>query len=199
MKFELNAQKRTLQGSGASRRLRAANKVPAIVYGGTSAPQSIELDHNTILLALRKEAFHASVLTLIVDGAAESVLLRDAQMHAYKPLVLHVDFQRVDPNQTIHQKVPLHFVNADIAPGVKLSGGNVSHVLNDIEVACLPKDLPEFIEVDLKDLAAGHSIHVSQLTLPAGVKAVVHGDDGVVALIQAKKGVAAAAEGETAA
>jgi len=199
MKFELNAQKRTLQGSGASRRLRAANKVPAIVYGGANAPQAIELDHNTILLALRKEAFHASVLTLIVDGAAESVLLRDAQMHAFKPLVLHVDFQRVDPNQTIHQKVPLHFVNADIAPGVKLSGGNVSHVLNDIEVACLPKDLPEFIEVDLKDLAAGHSIHVSQLALPAGVKAVVHGDDGVVALIQAKKGVAAAAEGETAA
>lgn len=199
MKFELNAQKRTLQGSGASRRLRAANKVPAIVYGGASAPQSIELDHNTILLALRKEAFHASVLTLIVDGAAESVLLRDAQMHAYKPLVLHVDFQRVDPNQTIHQKVPLHFVNADIAPGVKLSGGNVSHVLNEIEISCLPKDLPEFIEVDLKDLAAGHSIHVSQLALPAGVKAVVHGDDGVVALIQAKKGVATAAEGETAA
>ncbi|MBN9424414.1 MAG: 50S ribosomal protein L25/general stress protein Ctc [Candidatus Accumulibacter sp. 66-26] len=199
MKFELNAQKRTLQGSGASRRLRAANKVPAIVYGGANAPQSIELDHNTILLALRKEAFHASVLTLIVDGAAESVLLRDAQMHAYKPLVLHVDFQRVDPNQPIHQKVPLHFVNADIAPGVKLSGGNVSHVMNEIEIACLPKDLPEFIEVDLKDLAAGHSIHVSQLTLPAGVKAVVHGDDGVVALIQAKKGAAAATEGETAA
>ena len=199
MKFELNAQKRTLQGSGASRRLRAANKVPAIVYGGANAPQSIELDHNTILLALRKEAFHASVLTLIVDGAAESVLLRDAQMHAYKPLVLHVDFQRVDPNQPIHQKVPLHFVNADIAPGVKLSGGNVSHVMNEIEIACLPKDLPEFIEVDLKDLGAGHSIHVSQLTLPAGVKAVVHGDDGVVALIQAKKGAAAATEGETAA
>ena len=199
MKFELNAQKRTLQGSGASRRLRAANKVPAIVYGGAAAPLAIELDHNTILLALRKEAFHASVLTLVVDGAGESVLLRDVQMHAYKPLVLHVDFQRVDPNQTIHQKVPLHFVNADIAPGVKLSGGNVSHVMNEIEISCLPKDLPEFIEVDLKDLAAGHSIHVSQLTLPAGVKAVVHGDDGVVALIQAKKGVAAAAEGETAA
>lgn len=199
MKFELNAQKRTLQGSGASRRLRAANKVPAIVYGGAAAPLAIELDHNTILLALRKEAFHASVLTLVVDGAGESVLLRDVQMHAYKPLVLHVDFQRVDPNQTIHQKVPLHFVNADIAPGVKLSGGNVSHVMNEIEISCLPKDLPEFIEVDLKDLAAGHSIHVSQLTLPAGVKAVVHGDDGVVALIQAKKGAAAATEGEAAA
>jgi large subunit ribosomal protein L25 len=197
MKFEINAQKRTVQGSGASRRLRRASKVPAIVYGGAAAPQAIELDHNTILLSLKKEAFHSSVLTLNIDGTAEAVLLRDAQVHPYKAQVLHVDFQRVDPNQPIHQKVPLHFINADVAPGVKLSGGSVSHVMNEIDVACLPKDLPEFIEVDLKDLAAGQSIHVSQLALPAGVKAVVHGDDGVVALIQAKKG-AAASEGESA-
>lgn len=200
MKFELNAQKRTVQGSGASRRLRRANLVPAIVYGGTAAPLAIELDHNQILLSLRKEAFHSSVLTLIVDGAAEPVLLRDAQVHPYKPLVLHVDFQRVDANQKIHQKVPLHFINADLAPGVKLSGGNVSHVLNEIEVACLPKDLPEFIEVDLQNLAAGQSIHVSQLVFPAGVAPLTHGDDGVVALIQQKKGAAAATtEGEAAA
>ena len=195
MKFELNAQKRTLQGSGASRRLRHANKVPAIVYGGTAAPLSIQLDHNQILLSLKKEAFHSSVLTLNIDGATETVLLRDAQVHPYKALVLHCDFQRVDTTHAIHQKVPLHFINADIAPGVKLTGGNISHVMGEIEVTCLPQDLPAFIEVDLKDLAAGQSIHVSQLTFPAGVKPVVHGDDGVVALIQVKRG-AAAAEGE---
>ena len=199
MKFELNAQKRTLQGSGASRRLRHANKVPAIVYGGTAAPLSIQLDHNQILLSLKKEAFHSSVLTLNIDGATETVLLRDAQVHPYKALVLHCDFQRVDTTHAIHQKVPLHFINADLAPGVKLTGGNVSHVMGEIEVSCLPKDLPAFIEVDLKNLAAGQSIHVSQLTFPAGVKPVVHGDDGVVALIQAKRGSGdAAAEGEAA-
>jgi large subunit ribosomal protein L25 len=159
---------------------------------------SIQLDHNQILLSLRKEAFHSSVLTLNIDGAAETVLLRDAQVHPYKALVLHCDFQRVDATHAIHQKVPLHFINADQAPGVKLTGGNVSHVMGEIEVTCLPQDLPAFIEVDLKDLAAGQSIHVSQLTFPAGVKPVVHGDDGVVALIQVKRGSAdAAAEGET--
>ncbi|MFZ2854841.1 MAG: 50S ribosomal protein L25/general stress protein Ctc [Rhodocyclaceae bacterium] len=199
MKFELNAQKRTVQGSGASRRLRHANKVPAIVYGGTAGPLSIQLEHNQILLSLKKEGFHSSVLTLNIDGAVETVLLRDAQVHPYKALVLHCDFLRVDTTHEIHQKVPLHFINGDQAPGVKLTGGNISHVMGEIEVSCLPQDLPAFIEVDLKDLAAGHSIHVSQLAFPAGVKPVVHGDDGVVALIQAKKGTAAAAEGETAA
>ncbi len=198
MKFELIAQKRTLQGSGASRRLRHANKVPAIVYGGTAAPMSIELDHNQILLSLKKEAFHSSVLTLNIDGVTESVLLRDSQVHPYKALVLHCDFQRVDTTHVVHQKVPLHFINADIAPGVKLSGGNVSHVMGEIDVSCLPQDLPAFIEVDLKDLAVGQSIHVSQLTFPAGVKPVVHGDDNVVAAIQAKKGGGDAAEGEAA-
>jgi large subunit ribosomal protein L25 len=199
MTFELIAQKRMLQGSGASRRLRRANKVPAIVYGGSTAPMAIELDHNTILLNLRKEAFHSTVLTLNIDGTPETVLLRDSQVHPYKPLVLHCDFQRVDTTHAVHQKVPLHFINADIAPGVKLSGGNVSHVMGEIEVTCLPQDLPAFIEVDLKDLQAGQSIHVSQLTFPAGVKPVVHGDDHVVAAIQLKKGGGdAAAEGEEA-
>ena len=200
MKFELTAQKRTVQGSGASRRLRHANKVPAIVYGGTAAPMSIQLEHNQILLSLKKEGFHSSVLTLNIDGATETVLLRDAQVHPYKALVLHCDFLRVDTTHEIHQKVPLHFINADLAPGVKLTGGNISHVMGEIEVSCLPQDLPAFIEVDLKDLAAGQSIHVSQLAFPAGVKPVVHGDDGVVALIQVKRGSAdaAAAEGEAA-
>lgn len=198
MKFELNASKRELQGSGASRRLRRANKVPGIIYGGTAAPALIELDHNEILLALRKEAFHSSVLTIKLDGAVETVLLRDSQVHPYKPLVLHVDFLRVDATHAIHQKVPLHFINADIAVGVKIGGGLVSHAMNDIDVACLPQDLPVFIEVDLKDLDGGQTLHVSQLSYPKGVKPVMHGDDDpVVVAITVKK--AAAAEGEEAA
>ena len=198
MKFELNAQKRELQGSGASRRLRRANKVPGIIYGGTAAPALIELDHNDILLALRKEAFHSSVLSLNINGTVETVLLRDSQMHPYKPLVLHVDFLRVDATHAIHQKVPLHFVNADIAVGVKLSGGVVSHAMNEVDVACMPQDLPAFIEVDLKDLEGGQTLHVSQLSYPKGVKPVMHGeDDPVVVAITVKK--AAAAEGEEAA
>ena len=202
MKFELNAQKRTLQGSGASRRLRHADKVPGIIYGGTAAPLMIELPHNELLLALRKEAFHASVLTINVDGKAETVLLRDSQMHAYRPLVLHVDFLRIDATHAIHQKVPLHFTHAEDAPGVKLSGGNVSPAMVEVEVSCLPKDLPSFIEVDLSKLEAGHSIHVSQIVFPAGVTPIVHGsDDAVVVSISVKKAVAAeeGAEGEAAA
>ena len=189
MKFELNASKRELQGSGASRRLRRANKVPGIIYGGTAAPALIELDHNDILLALRKEAFHSSVLSLNINGTVETVLLRDSQMHPYKPLVLHVDFLRVDATHAIHQKVPLHFVNTDIAVGVKLSGGVVSHAMNEVDVACMPQDLPAFIEVDLKDLEGGQTLHVSQLSYPKGVKPVMHGeDDPVVVSIVGKGG-----------
>ena len=201
MKFELNVQKRTVQGTGASRRLRHANKVPGIIYGGTTAPTLIELDHNALLLALRKEAFHASVLTLKVDDVVETVLLRDSHMHPYKPLVLHVDFLRVDTTHAIHQKVPLHFINAELAPGVKLSGGIVSPAMNDIDVSCLPQDLPAFIEVDLQTLEAGQTIHASQIVFPKGVKAAGHGsDDAVVVSIVVKKAEAAeSAEGEAAA
>jgi large subunit ribosomal protein L25 len=203
MSFQLEARQRTLQGSGASRRLRRANRVPAIVYGGSAAPLLIDLDHNEILLNLRKEAFHASVLTLKVDGRVQSVVLRDSQMHPWKPLVLHCDFQRVDAEHAIHQRVPLHFINAEIAPGVKIGGGKVSHALNDLEVVCLPQDLPAYIEVDLKDLDSGHALHVSQLVFPAGVKALVHGDeDPVVASIPARRSGGEdeeAAEGEAAA
>lgn len=197
MSFELNAQSRTLQGTSASRRLRRASKVPGIVYGGSAAPQSIELDHNTLLLSLKKEAFHSSVLTLNIDGKKEPVLLRDTQVHAYKPLVLHVDFQRVDAKQELHIKVPLHFLNAEEAPGVKLSGGHVNHVLTELDIACLPADLPEFIEVDLGALKVGENIHVSQLKLPKGVKPVLHStDDGVVVAIVGKGGRAEEAEGD---
>jgi large subunit ribosomal protein L25 len=189
MQFELTAKKRTDQGTGASRRLRRAGRVPAIVYGGNEAAQAIDLDMNTILLNLRKESFHASILVLDVEGKKESVLLRDSQLHPYKAVVLHVDFQRVDPNQKLHQKIPLHFVNEDVAPGVKLSGGLVSHAMNELDVSCLPANLPEFIEVDLKDLKVGQSIHVKDLALPKGVSVVSHGQDNpVVVSIVAKKG-----------
>ena len=170
MKFELNAQARTLQGSGASRRLRRAGKVPGIIYGGDAAPQAIELDHNDLLLDMKKEAFHASILVISVDGKKQQALLRDTQMHAYKPKILHVDFQRVSATEALHLMVPLHFINEETAPGVKLSGGRVNHVLTEVDVQCLPKDLPEFIEVDVGALEVGESIHLSDLKLPKGVK-----------------------------
>lgn len=163
---------RTEQGTGASRRLRIAGQTPAIVYGGTTAPVTIALDHNALYHALKKETFHSSILDLEIEGKVEQVLLRDFQVHAYKQLVLHVDFQRVDASQKIHVKVPLHFINADISPAVKLSSGIISHVLSELDISCLPKDLPEFVEVDLAKLSVGHSIHLADLKLPNGVATV---------------------------
>lgn len=194
MKIEVKATKRAAQGTGASRRLRNAGRVPGILYGGAAQPQSIELDHNELYQHLRKEAFYSSVLTLNLDGTEEMCLLRDVQRHAYKLQILHVDFQRIDATHKIHQKVPLHFVNADIAPGVKVAGGMVQHVMTELDVKCLPKDLPGFIEIDLKDLQGGQSLHVTQIKLPAGVEAVLHkGEDPVVATIVVR-GAGAAGE-----
>ena len=191
MQIEFNAKPRELQGTGASRRLRSAGRVPGIVYGGEAKPQAIDIDHNEIFQHLRKEAFYSSVLTMNLDGKTEMCLLRDVQRHPFRQLILHVDFQRIDAAHKIHQKVPLHFVNADIAPGVKTSGGMVQHVMTDLDVRCLPKDLPSFIEVDLKDLASGHSMHVSEIKLPAGVEAVLHkGEDPVVATVVIRGGAA---------
>ena len=190
------------QGTGASRRLRIAGQTPGIIYGGTSAPVSITLDHNALYHALKKETFHSSILDLEVDGKVEQVLLRDFQMHAFKQLVLHADFQRIDAAQKIHVKVPLHFVNAEVSPAVKLSAGIISHVLADLDITCLPKDLPEFVEVDLSTIEVGHSIHLSDLKLPKGVTAVVHGgqDNPTVATASVPAGhVATAAEEEAAA
>ena len=192
MKITIKAETRKVQGTGASRRLRRAEKVPGIVYGGGIDAAVIELDHNDIYHKLRSEAFHASILDMELDGKKQPVLLRDVQMHAFRQIVMHVDFQRVAADRKIHMKVPLHFINADVSPGVKVSSGMVSHVLNELDIACLPKDLPEFIEVDLKDLAAGHSIHISNLKLPAGVEAVTkRGDDPAVATIIIPRAVAA--------
>ena len=200
MQIEINASKRDTQGTGASRRLRRAGRVPGIIYGGTQDAQSVDLNHKDLYFGLKNEAFHSSVLSLNLDGVKESVLLRDFQMHPYKPLVLHIDFQRVDANQKIHMKVPLHFKNAELAPGVKLSGGVVSHIMTEAEVLCLPGLLPEFIEVDLSNLESGQTIHLSDLVLPEGVEfaSITRGEDHGVANILALRGSAAGAEGESA-
>ena len=191
MQLEFNAKKRDGQGTGASRRLRRTGRVPGILYGGGATSQSIDIDHNELFQLLRKEAFYSSVLNVNLDGKKEMCLLRDVQRHPYRPVILHADFQRVDATHKLHQKVPLHFINADVSPGVKLSGGMVQHVMSDLDVRCLPKDLPAFIEVDLKDITSGHSMHVSHLTLPAGVEAVLHkGEDPVVATVIVRGGKA---------
>ncbi|MBK1781674.1 50S ribosomal protein L25/general stress protein Ctc [Advenella sp. WQ 585] len=179
MKF--TATSRSVQGSSASRRLRRAGRVPAIVYGGKTDALSIELDHNEIFHALRKEGFHASVLNMELDGNVQNVLLRAVQWHPYKPLVMHVDFQRVSADQAITTKVPLHFINEEISPAVKLQGAQITRVANDVEITCLPSNLPQFIEVDLAGIEAGGVFHLSQIAAPEGVQFVVIGDDPVLA------------------
>jgi large subunit ribosomal protein L25 len=190
---------RTLQGSGASRRLRTSGQTPGIIYGGTEAPVMIALDGNALYHALKKEAFHGSILDLEIDGKSQQVLLRDFQMHAYKQLVLHADFQRVDASSKMHKKVALHFANADVSPAVKLHGAIVSHVMAELEISCLPADLPEFITVDLSTIDVGHSIHVADLVLPKGVTAVTHGSNLTVATAAVPAGHVAADATATAA
>jgi large subunit ribosomal protein L25 len=180
MKFEISAHKRENQGTGASRRLRRMGKVPGIVYGGAEGPVNIELDHKDLFQNLRNEKFHASILTLDVGGARQQVLLRAVNMHPFKLLVQHVDFQRVSKDKKIHVAVPLHFVNAEKSPGVKEQGGIASHVLNELDITCFPDDLPEYIEVDLGSLSVGNSIHVKDLALPKGVEPVLHRNENPV-------------------
>ena len=189
MEIEVIAAKRELQGTGASRRLRHAGKVPGIVYGGEGVPVQIELDHNALYHALRKEAFHASVLTLNIDGAKESVLLRDSQWHPYKQQVLHIDFQRVVKGQMIHVKVPLHFINAETCPGVKTGGCKPHHIMTEIEIQCLPGNLPEFIEVDMGKMEIDTAIHANELVLPKGVELIahIHAEDPTVASVNTPK------------
>lgn len=194
MQFDLNAQQRTLQGTSASRRLRRASKVPGIVYGGDTAPLVLEFDHNELLLKLKKEAFHSSVVNLVIEGKKQQVLLRDYQMHAYKMQVLHIDFQRIDATHEVHLMVPLHYTNEETGPGVKLNGGLVNHVQTEIEVTCLPKNLPEFIEIDLGEMNVGDNIHASQIKLPKGVKLTQHGSDDPILVSIVSKGGAAKAE-----
>lgn len=187
--FTIGADFREMQGKGASRRLRHQERVPGILYGGGRPAQNIELDHKELSLHLKHEAFHASILTLSLQGEKQQVLLRDIQMHPWRAAVLHVDFQRVAKDKKIHMKVPLHFINADLSPGVKASGGTINHVMTELDVICLPDDLPNFIEVDLSNLELGHSIHISDLKLPTGVVSTQlrGGDDAVVATVVVPK------------
>jgi large subunit ribosomal protein L25 len=203
MKIEINAQKREAQGTGASRRLRRGGRVPGIVYGGDQGAISIELDHKDLYQNLTREAFHASILTLKLDGTPQQVLLRAFNMHPFKQQVQHIDFQRVSKDKKIHMKVPLHFVNAEISPGVKTQSGVASHVMNDIEISCFPDDLPEFVEVDMGQLNVGQSIHARDLKLPKGVEPILGKNENPVvatvilpALVVEEETAAAPAAGE---
>ena len=186
MKIEVTAFPRSTQGTGASRRLRHTGRVPGIVYGGKQAPESIELDHASLVQQMRKEAFHASVLDMTVGEAKYQVLLRDYQMHPVRPQIQHVDFQRIAADEKIHMKVPLHFINEASSPGVKINHGSVSHITTELQVQCLPADLPEYIEVDLGNMDVGDSVHATGLKLPAGVELVprLRKDDPVIVSVQ---------------
>jgi large subunit ribosomal protein L25 len=173
MKFV--AFERNAEGTGASRRLRNVGKTPGIVYGGEGQPQLIELDHNALFHALKKEAFHSSILEMELAGKTAKVLLRDVQYHPFRQQVQHVDFQRVDANTRLHMKVPVHYKGAEESEAVKLEHCLVNPVVNDLDISCLPADLPEFIEIDLSGLKKGMSLHLADVTLPKGVKAVTHG------------------------
>ena len=187
---EVIAESREFSGSSASKKLRRSGKVPGIVYGSDERPVLIQLDHNQISLALDVESFHSSILELKIGNSNEKVLLRDYQMHPFKRQVNHIDFQRVDEKKRIHTNVPLHFIGEEDSPAVKMAGGLISHILNDVEISCLPKDLPSFIEIDLSDLEIGNSLHISQLSFPNGVEPVLHGQDDpvVVTAIKPKGG-----------
>jgi large subunit ribosomal protein L25 len=189
MAIEVNATPRATQGKGASRRLRHQERVPGVLYGAGRPTQNITLDQKELSLHLKREAFHASILTLNLEGEKQQVLLRDIQMHPWRSAVLHVDFQRVAKDKKIHMKVPLHFTNADLSPGVKTSGGTINHVLAELDILCLPDDLPNYIEVDLAHLELGRSVHISDLKLPPGVVSTQlrAGDDAVVATVVVPK------------
>ena len=201
MTIAVTAYPRTLQGTSASRRLRIAGRVPGIIYGADQPVQKIELDQAAVLRHLKLEVFHTSVLDVTVDGVKTQALLRDFQMHPFKPIALHVDFQRVDKNKKIHMKVPLHFVNADICVGVKAGGGVVQHIINELEILCLPADLPEFIEVDVTNLQVAHSMHVNDLVFPKGVEPIPRWkkeNPGVVTVQMPKEAPAEESEAGTA-
>ena len=187
---EINVERRAVEGKGASRRLRTGGKIPAIVYGGGIDPVAIQLDHEKVWLAQQNEWFYSSILDLSLGGDVQKVLLRDIQRHPFKQLIMHLDFQRVSADQALRAKVPLHFLNEDKSPAGEAADVVVLHELNDVEVSCLPKDLPEFIEIDLSNLAVGDIIHLSELKLPAGVEIpeLKLGKEHDVAVVIAKHG-----------
>ncbi len=177
MQIEVIARKRTAQGTGASRRLRTSGFVPGVIYGGKDEPVAIEIEHEKVWHQLRKEAFHASILSLDLDGKKQQVLLRAVNMHPFRAQVQHLDFQRVVADQKIHMKVPLHFTSAEESPAVKLSSALISHIMNEVDIRCLPADLPEFVLVDLSQITVGHSIHARDLVMPKGVEIVLKGKE----------------------
>ena len=194
------ATTRTTQGTGASRRLRRADKLPGIIYGGKNPATPIELEHNPIFFALRKEKFHASILTMELDGKEELVVLRDFQMHPYKQQVMHIDFQRIAPDEVVTMRVPLHFSGEELSPAVKIDKCIISRATAYVEVACLPRDLPEFIAVDLSKMETGTTLHATDLVVPEGVKMVT--DSVIASVIQPVEEeiiAPAAAEGDAAA
>ena len=187
------AFERPKQGTGASRRLRNSGKTPGIVYGGGAEPQLIEIDHNALWHALKKEAFHSSVLDMDVAGTVSKVLLRDVQYHPYKQLVLHIDFQRVDAKTKLHMKVPLHYSGEEESPAVKTDHCLVTHVVTELDVSCMPSDLPEFIAVDLGGLKKGVSLHLKDVKLPKGVSAVIKGGQNNPVLVSVANPIVEAA------
>lgn len=195
------AFERAKQGTGASRRLRISGKTPGIVYGGAAEPQLIEIDHNALWHALKKEAFHSSVLDMELNGQTSKVLLRDVQYHPFKQLVLHIDFQRVDAKTKLHMKVPLHFSGAEESPAVKVDKCMVNPVATELEVTCMPSDLPEFIAVDLSKLEKGSALHLKDIKLPKGVSPVIRGgklNPVLVSVVAPAAEVEAPAEGAAA-
>ena len=192
--MQFTAFARAQQGTGASRRLRNTGRTPGIVFGGTVEPTAIELNHNSLWFALQKESFHAALLDMELNGNTEKVVLRNVQYHPFKPLVLHVDFQRVDENTRVRKKVPLHFINAEESPAVKQDKCLVNHALTEVTVDCLAMQIPEFITVDLGNAVKGQSIHTDDLVLPAGAKLVIHGkpNPGVASMVEPKEEVIAA-------
>ncbi|MFP4160749.1 MAG: 50S ribosomal protein L25/general stress protein Ctc [Ectothiorhodospira sp.] len=179
LQFEFEAEPRVEQGKGASRRLRREGRMPAIIYGGGKEPRSITLSHKDVWQSQEHEAFYSHILTIRIDGQSERAILRDLQRHPYRPWVLHMDLQRVNESEALRVHVPLHFLNEETCVGVKKGGGMLSHQSVEVEVECLPRDLPEYIEVDVGDMKVGDSIHLSQLSVPQGVTltALAQGED----------------------
>jgi large subunit ribosomal protein L25 len=205
MKIEIKANERMVKGTGASRRLRHSGITPGILYGNNKDAKSIEINAKDLSLQFRKEVFHSSILTLDLNGQKEAVILRDYQLDPVSSNLLHIDLQRINENQKLHVKVPFHFVNEETAPGVKLEGGIISHIMTEVDIACLPKDLPQFIEVDLAELGLGESIHLSQIKIAEGIELtpLTHGNDAAVTSITKPRVVVeteevAAAEGDEA-
>jgi large subunit ribosomal protein L25 len=180
-KFELTAEPRAAKGTGASRRLRRSGKVPAVLYGAGKKPIMVALDHSVMSRHLANEKFHTSILTVKVGDETDQAILRDWHMHPFKPVVMHVDLQRISATEIIHMEIPLHFIGQDIAPGVKIDGGVVTHLMNEVDITCLPQDLPEFLTVDMSALHINESVHLSDIKLPEGVAitSLAHGGDNL--------------------